>query len=117
LANGQDPHNLQRLPGRFEGRVRYRIAYLALCIEDSPRGRALRDSLARLPALDRDYLQFGSAEWFWAKHPNSFVVQVEPARFMTSDTCDIEHAEALRLERVRDLFFDALRQKVEGLHG
>jgi hypothetical protein len=116
LATGQDPHNLDRLPDGFEGRVSYRIAYVALCIEDSLRGRALRESLARLPALDRGYVQFGSAGWFWAQQPNSYVVQVEPARFMTCDTCDVEHPEALRIERVRDLLFDALRESVEGLY-
>jgi hypothetical protein len=47
LWKGQtDPHSLVSLPGHNPGPVRYRIAYLALCIEQGGRGAYLRDRFA-----------------------------------------------------------------------
>jgi hypothetical protein len=109
-ASGQDSSNLERLPPRYEGEVNYRIAYLALCLENSPRGRKLRDSLQVVSAFDQDYVQFGSADWFWERHCNSYVLQVEPVRHRTKDQVVVKHSEALYLERIRDLFFINLKE-------
>lgn len=108
-APGQGEHNLERLPREPVGAVRYRVAYVALCIEDSSRGRALRRSLARLATLDPAFVQFGSADWFWERWVNSWVLQVEPAAHRLRDQATLEYAEALRTEEVRGLFFDGLR--------
>jgi hypothetical protein len=108
-APGQDEHNLEPLPREALAAVTYRIAYVAVCIEDSPRGRALRRSLARLATLDPAYIQFGSAGWFWERWVNSWVLQVEPAVQRLKDQATLEYAEALHTEKVRGLFFDELR--------
>jgi hypothetical protein len=108
-APGQDSHNLERLPRRYDGQVNYRIAYVAFCLENSPRGWALRESLELVPRLDPNYVQFGSADWFWGRYRNSYVLQVEPLRDMAKDQVVIEHSEALHIEEIRDLFFIRLK--------
>ncbi len=109
-APDQGPHSLARLPTREDGPVRYRIAYIAFCLQNSRGGRAMRRALAQIPAIDVDYVQFGSADWFWERHPNSYALQVEPARYMTRDEATLGHAEALHVQRIRDLFFVTLKQ-------
>lgn len=110
---GQDPHNLARLPAGLDSDVDYRIAYIAFCLENSPRGMALRESLEGVPAIDPDYVQFGSAGWFCERQVNTYALQVEPARFKTRDRIMIGHAEALRVEKVRDVFFDRMRDVLD----
>jgi len=108
---GQDSHTLDPVPPGHSGLVRYRIAYVALCLENSQRGWALRDSLARVPAVDRDYVQFGSADWFWKRCSivNSYALQVEPVADQLKDEAILAPAEAVHTQRVRDLFFTELR--------
>lgn len=113
-ASDQDPHSLARLPSTDTGPVRYRIAYMAFCLEDSPRGHAARRALARIPAIDVDHVQFGSPDWFWERHRNSYVLQVEPARHATRDEAILSHAEALHTQRIRDLFFIELERFLKG---
>jgi hypothetical protein len=90
--------------------VRYRIAYIAFCLENSQRGLALRDSLSRVTAIDSGYVQFGSADWFWEQWVNSYALQVEPIAQQLKDEAILEIAEALRIQRARDLFFSELRE-------
>jgi len=55
------------LPSRYRDSIKtlqYRVASLAVCIGDSPRGRECRDELAHLKTPDPEYIQFGSADWF-----------------------------------------------------
>lgn len=116
LHGGQtDPHNLERLPasGSTES-VEYRLAYLALCIQNSPPGRTLYDDLEKVPAIDPDYVQFGCADWFWQMQVNSFVLQVEPERHMTKDTCFVGYQEALHVQEIRDRFLAAIGELVRG---
>jgi hypothetical protein len=108
-------HNLERLPDKVEGPITYRIAYLAFCLENSPSGRALKESLSLLPELDPEYVQFGSADWFWEQHLNSYVIQVEPQRFKFSDQAVVDHSEALHIEQIRDRFFFKLNELMERL--
>ena len=108
-APEQDPHSLEPIPHGYAGLVRYRIAYIALCLENSPRGRALRQSLARVQAVDPGYVQFGSADWFWERWTNSYALQVEPAIHMTKDEAVLDCAEALHTQWTRDCFFRELR--------
>lgn len=112
-APGQDDHNLEPLPREPVGSIRYRIAYVAVSIEDSPRGRDLRDAMARVATLDPGFIQFGSADWFWERWVNSYVLQVEPTAQQCKDEADLEHAEALCTERVRERFFEEIRALVE----
>jgi hypothetical protein len=104
----QQPDNLEPLPAHDVGAVKYRIAYLALCVENSIEGRRLRAALEAIPTIDPEYVQFGSPEWFWDRHVNSYALQVQPTRFMDEDVAIIEHGEALHVEQVRDLFFEQL---------
>ena len=103
-------HNLDPLPDRDDiSEVEYRIAYFALCIEDSDEGRALYRDLINVPQIDPDYVQFGSAGWFWQRQVNTYALQVEPDRYKTKDNAMVDYQEALHIEEVRDRFFDEIR--------
>ena len=93
--------------------VEYRIAYVAVCIENSRLGKALLERLGKLPALDPAYIQFGCAEWFWTRQVNSYALQVEPQRFKEKDTCMVEYKEALHLEKIKQSFFIQLKQLIQ----
>jgi hypothetical protein len=112
-APEQDPHSLEPIPRGYAGLVRYRIAYMAFCLENSRRGWALRESLARVPAIDPGYIQFGSADWFWKRWPNSYALQVEPVAHQLKDEAILESAEALHTQRARHLFFREIRALLE----
>lgn len=111
---GQDPHSLAQIPDDYRGLVRYRIAYIAFCLENSRRGRALRDALSRISAIDPGYVQFGSPDWFWDQWRNSYALQVEPLTFRSRDEALVEVAEALHLRKVRDRFFSELGNLMAG---
>lgn len=108
-----DPENLAVLPTEDIGQVRYRIAYVALCIERSAAGARLRRLLGEITAIDPEYVQFGSPGWFWKQHPNSYALQVEPERSKYEDDTVVEHSEALHIQRIRDRFYERLAGLVE----
>jgi hypothetical protein len=93
--------------------VEYRIAYMALCIQNSALGRELFKDLSALPSIAPEYIQFGCAEWFWQRQVNSFAVQVEPERHKTKDRIDVDYQEALHIEGVRNEFFGELGRLLE----
>jgi len=109
-APDQNPHSLAPVPSDYRGPVRYRIAYMAFCLENSSRGWALRDALSLLAAIDTGYVQFGSADWFWKQWVNSYVLQVEPIAHQLLDEAVLGVAEALHMQKIRDLFFCNLRE-------
>jgi len=115
LTGDQDnPRNTRPLPvSGSMSEVEYRIAYLALCIEDSESGSAFFDDVRRVTAIDPEYIQFACAEWFWERQVNSYVLQVEPARYKTQDRALITYGEALHTERIRDRFYAELRLLVQ----
>jgi len=106
---GQGLHNLDPIPPGFSSLATYRIAYVALCLENSRRGQALRRSLARLPELCPDFIQFGSADWFWERWKNSYVLQVGPRAHMLRDEAILGSADALQTQAARDLLFAEIR--------
>jgi len=108
-APEQSPRNLEPIAAGCCGAVTYRIAYLAWCLENNPRGSALREALARVPAVAPGYVQFGSADWFWERWPNSYALQVEPVAHRLKDEAVLEPAEAIRTQKARELFFDEIR--------
>jgi hypothetical protein len=112
LYPGQrDPHNLDPLPKDAEiQKIEYRIAYLALCIADTNQGQFLFEDLRKISSIDPEYVQFGSADWFWERQVNSFALQVEPKRMMFKDRCEVDYREALHIELVIDEFFSAIRK-------
>ena len=109
-ANAQDDHSLAPLPDGFSGTVRYRIAYIALCVATDDRGRALLEKLSRVPEGDPAYVQFGSADWFWDQWLNSYTLQVEPVAHRFKDQATLSAGEALQTQRARDRFFEELRR-------
>jgi hypothetical protein len=62
-----------------------------------------------VPEIDPIYIQFGCAEWFWERYPNSYVLQVEPERHMLKDACIIDHQEAIYIEKIRNAFYKRLK--------
>jgi hypothetical protein len=106
----EDPRTVDPVPPRHAGSVRYRIAYLAVCIESSRSGRALLESFRDVTAIDPDYVQFGSADWFWERWVNSYALQVEPRRHMGKDEAVLQVGEALHVQHTRDLFLSELRK-------
>ena len=112
-AAQREPHNTERLPAQGVGQVEYRIAYLALCIEDSVPGRHFRALLEGVPLVAAEYIQFGSPDWFWERQLNSYALQVEPERLKDKDVVTIGYQEALRVQAVRDLFFQRIAEIVQ----
>lgn len=110
----KNSRNTEPLPTSDDiARVEYRIAYMALCLQNSKLGRELFHDLAKIPAIDPEYIQFGCAEWFWEKQVNSYALQVEPQRYMTRDKVSVAYQEALHIEKIRDKFFRALKGIVQ----
>ena len=105
----RDPNNIQPLPLEDNIEiVEYRIAYLAISIEDSIPGMGLFDNLAEIPSIDPEYIQFGSADWFWERQLYSYVLQIEPVRHQYRDKCRLDYGEALQIEKIRNNFFKQL---------
>lgn len=102
-----DIHNIDPLPvDESIKTVEYRIAYVALCIEDSKPGRGLFAEIEAIASANPESIQFGSADWFWERQVNSFALQVEPREHMFKDRCHIDYRQALRVEQVRNRFFE-----------
>ena len=112
IYNGQsDSHNLEPLPITDTiARVKYRIAYICFCIENSALGRGLLEALNEITAIDPENIQFCCAEWFWKRQVNSYALQVEPDRFKHKDTAILDYGEALQIENIRHKFFVKLQE-------
>ncbi|MDY7041895.1 MAG: hypothetical protein SVX38_13645 [Chloroflexota bacterium] len=115
LYEGQkDPNNTEALPiSAAAPKVEYRIAYIALCLQDSDSGRALFQDLRAIASLNPKDIQFGCAEWFWERQVNSYALQVEPERYKTKDRIVVSYQEALHIERIRNEFFGELGGLIE----
>ncbi len=106
FSGRENPHNLESLPVTDTlAIVEYRIAYIALCIENSAVGKGLIESLKDIPAIDPENIQFCCAQWFWERQANSYALQVEPDRFKTKDKVVLDYKEALQIEKIRNEFF------------
>ncbi len=113
----RDPHNIEPLPISDNiKKVAYRIAYIALGIQNSELGIKLFHDLSKIIVIDPEYIQFGCAEWFWKRQVNSYALQVEPKRFMKRDKAIIDYKEALRIEKVKNEFFEEIK-KIVGVNG
>lgn len=115
LHTGQkDKHDIEPLPvSNSITTIEYRIAYVAICIENSGLGINLLQGLERIPTIDPEYIQFGCAEWFWTRQVNTYALQVEPKRYMTKDTVFVDYYEALHIEKVRNQFFVQLNKLIQ----
>lgn len=112
LYNGQqNPQNVDPLPiTNSIARVRYRIAYIAFCIDNSDRGKTLFDSIKTITSIDYENIQLCCAEWFWKKQVNSYALQVEPDRFKRKDEAILGYREAIKVEKTRKRFFNQLME-------
>jgi len=97
----------------IESIVDYRIAYMAWCIQNNERGRVLFADLKAITAIEPTYIQFGSAEWFWARYVNSYILQVEPERSKDKDQIDVSVNEGLYIEKIREQFFHELEKVLQ----
>lgn len=90
----------------------YQIAYLALMLENSPKGREYYNRLAKIAQLDTEFIQWGSAEWFWDNQGlwNSYVIQAEPYRFRHLDRFLMNPSEAMQWHEARTMLFQELRK-------
>jgi len=98
-------------PSRYREKintVRYRLAYVAVCIQNNTPGRQMYSDLEELAADDPDYLQFGCADWFRERLVNTYCIQLEPERLKNKDSGVITMDEALHLEVLREHFFQRL---------
>lgn len=93
--------------------VEYRIAYIALCIENSDLGRMFSNALKGIADIDPENIQFCCAEWFWERQVNSCAIQVEPDRFKFEDKAILGYQEALRIEEIRNEFFVRRRELLQ----
>jgi len=118
LYNSQsEPQNLDPLPiSKTIRRVEYRIAYIALCIENSDSGKSLFKALRKIPDADSENIQFCCAEWFWKRQVNSYALQVEPDRFKCEDKAMLDYQEALKIEKIRNEFFIQLKELLREQH-
>lgn len=109
-----DRENVERLPrSASSDTVEYRIAYIALCVDNCDPGESLVSGLKQLIRVDPAYVQFGCATWFWRQQVNSYALQIEPERYQTQDSVTVEYPEALHLQRVRDACFSELAGVVD----
>jgi len=112
--NGQEIKTLE--PLETDKWVTYRLAYIALCIENSSSGRRLQKRLMNIPLfINQDNIQFCSAQWFWDQWPNSYALQIMPERFKAFDSALITYAEAREIAKIRDACFAYLDEFVTNI--
>jgi hypothetical protein len=117
-AGQRDPLNVAPLPLLPDlVRVEYRIAYLALCVQEGEAGWDLLSDLRQVPDIDPGGVQFGCATWFWERQVNSYVLQVEPERHKDQDRALIPYREALQVQETRARFWELIRDLVERRSG
>jgi hypothetical protein len=102
-------YNLKALPTeKVAGDVVYRIAYIALCVQNDEKGVKTLQALQHISYKNPSYIQFGSAEWFWKQCVNSVVIQMAPERFKHLDRMVTHYEEAVQIQEVRDWFFEEM---------
>ena len=113
-SSQKNSYNIEHLPisDSIDG-TEYRIAYIAICLDNNDLGRALFRDLSEIPKIDPEYIQFGCAEWFWVRQVNSYALQVEPKRYMAKDKITINYQEALHIQKIRNEFFEELKEIVQ----
>ncbi len=117
VHDGQtDPRGLETLASYSENTtITYRIAYLAICIKHNDAGIGLYKNLQDIVKIDPHNIQFGSADWFWREHTNSYILQVEPERFCMKDTAVLGVPEAIYIQGIRNKMFEAIREICVGI--
>ncbi len=112
----KDSNNLDPLPrAHIPDKIDYRIAYIALCIDNNLLGRIMIERLGTLCDIDPDNIQFFSADWFWERQINSYAIQVEPDRFKDNDRAILDYHEAIEIQDIRNNFFVQLKDLLKNL--
>lgn len=107
--NNLDP--LSKYP-QINSPIAYRIAYMTWCIQNNDLGHILFNDLKAIVAIESAYIQFGSAEWFWERCVNSYILQIGPERSKDEDRSKVSREEGSILERVRVRFFKELEKVI-----
>ena len=107
----KNTHNFEPLPvTETIATVKYSIAYICFCIENSDAGKNLLKGLQEITHIDPENVQLCSADWFWERQVNTYALQVMPDRFKTRDRTMLDYIEALHIEKSRNTFFTRLRK-------
>ena len=114
LSDGTERYRIKDMCDRLDEDtiIRFKIPYIAFCVENSESGRSFVDDLKAVQRIDSEYIQFGCADWFWNYCVNSYVLQVEPERYAYEDSCEVTLEEAVHLESTRDKFYKAVDRLV-----
>ena len=112
-TNNTDPTNCNPLPkDPLHVDIEYRISYVALCLQNNKKGRELFKLFKEFELMKPNLIQFGCADWFWERHVNSYVIQIEPERFKYVDHCVIQYDEACEIEKVKTVFWKRLKEQI-----
>lgn len=109
----QDPRSLKPPPPMGKRSLQYRLAYVAFAISDDDRGRAFLEAVHDLRDLDPRYIQVGSADWFWDRQVNSFVIQIGPRKMRKVDFMDLDGKQVRHVSHVRTQLFRRFAALVE----
>ena len=114
-AQQKNPENVEPISKyqNIKSIANYRIAYMAWCIQNNELGRILFDDLKTITEVEPAFIQFGSAEWFWERYVNSYVLQVEPESSKNKDSINVSVKEGLYIEKIRDQFFIELEKVIQ----
>nr|WP_321257385.1 hypothetical protein [uncultured Pseudodesulfovibrio sp.] len=112
-----DKNNLEVVKKNdIDEKFEYRIAYLALSLENTSAGTFFLDDMKKIPSIvNSNYVQFGCAQWFLQRHINSYVLQVQPSDRAHIDSMTVPQKEALLIQSTRNVFWDTIRQRVHKL--
>jgi len=111
------PEHWQRLPvGAPPARALYQLAYVAMVVRNDPAGLNLLRGLALVAARALDFMQMGSAEWFWEDQGevNSYILQVSPRRCQDQDRFEMPRSEAREWLAAREKFMAGLEELAQG---
>lgn len=95
--------------------VFYRIAIIAFVLEKSKKESMLCHDNRTLTVKCPEYIQFGSAGWFWVLSVKSCQIQVAPEQEKQIDCFWVTYKEALLLENFRDVLIRELAATT-GIH-
>jgi hypothetical protein len=110
---GEDPPQ-DNPPPRGRADLEYAVAYLALAVRDDAAGEAWLETLRGLKMAEPRFVQFGSADWFWERQINSYVLQVGPKKSRRLDRMTVDGKQARLIAHARTRLFRELAVVARG---